>query len=369
MIKFAAEPGRFETFSIIGFWGAGAVQGIIFLLLVLFAPIGERIFRLEPQDLIIAGAIPLVFWVRDWGFCVQQTLYQTARLFWIELVYWGGTSAGFIWFWLMGSGAITEIFVIIFSSALLSSLLAVIVWPRGIRITLRLDRPALAELFRYGIYTLGLGFSSSLLAGADLILLGAIYNSEIVGIYGGAKRIYSVVAALVSTVGLLVIPYASKLAAENRMADVRALYEKTVAYMVAGMGMAIGVGWVLAAPFYRYVMPEAYEKSIPLFRILLIAAPFEGLFYITTAILYGIGAASVTVVTSSLALGLLALLLPTAAYFFGTTGTAIAQVALTAFVGILMTWRAGQKVNGEWRSTVGRLKTAINGILWRLGTK
>ncbi len=369
MIKFAAEPGRFEATSTVGFWLSGAFQVATFLLLALLAPIGERIFRLEPHDLLIAGAIPLVFWVRDWGFCVQQTAYQTQRLFWIEAVYWVGTALGFVWFKLYGAGSVGEVFLIVFGCAVLSSLYAVVVWPKGISLALKLDIATLKQLLHYGLYTVGLGLSASLLAGADLIVLGAIYNAEIVGIYGGAKRVYSVVAALVSTVGLLVIPYASKLAAENRMAEVRSLFEKTVAYMAAGMTVAVGVGWLLAAPFYHYIMPSTYGNSVPLFRLLLLAAPFEALFYITAAILYGIGAASVTVVTSSLALGLLVVVLPASAYFFGATGAALSQVVVTAFAGIMMTWRAGQKVNAEFGTTFGRLSAGLDAALRKLGRK
>lgn len=360
MIKIAAEPGRFRETAVIGFWAAGLIQIIIFITLWLFAPVGEKIFRLEPNDFLIAGTMPLIFWIRDWGFCVQQTLYHTRRLFWIEFVYWGGISLGFVWFRFMGLGGLRELFTIIYGAAALSSLSAVVVWPSETQIFSRIDRNTVRELFNYGFYSIGLGLSAGLLAGADLIILGAIYNSEIVGIYGGAKRIYMVVAALVSTAGLLVIPYASKLAAEKRLPEIRALFEKTVAYMATGMGLAVGAGWLLAEPFYRLILPAAYIESIPCFQLLLIAAPFEGLFYITTAILYGMGAAGITVMTSSMALGLLVVLLPTAAYFFGITGTAVAQVTVTAFVGVLMTARAGRKVGGEWGTTMERLSICFS---------
>jgi len=367
MIKFAAEPGRFDATCNVGFWLAGGLQLAIFGVLSLLAPVGERIFRLEPLDLVIAGAIPLVFWIRDWGFCAQQAAYRTAKLFIIEAVYWVGTMAGFIWFRFQGNGQIGQVFVIVFACAILSSLASILLWPLSGRFSFRIDRDSLRQLLNYGVTTVGLGLSSALLAGADLIVLGAIYNSEIVGIYGGAKRVYTVVSAMISTVGLLVIPYASRLAAEGRQEEIRSLFEKTVAYLAVGMAGVVGIGWLLATPFYHYVMPASYGDSVPLFRLLLLAAPFEGLFYLTTAILYGIGAASVTLVTSTMALGLLVVVLPTLAYFFGSTGAAVAQVSVTAFVGILMTWRAGQNVQGEWLSTVKRIPTALQSIMSRTG--
>lgn len=363
MIKFAAEPGRFASVTKSGLMAGGALQLLLGGLLATAAPIAARILRLEPSDIMLAAALPMTFWIRDWGFCIQQTLYRTRRLFFIELIYYAGAAVGYVLLWRSGSASAVDVLRVNFAAAGASSLLTLALWPRGVTNGATVIRGVARQMFGYGLYTVGLGVSASLLAGADLMILGAIYTPEVVGLYGGAKRIYAVVSALISSAVLLVIPYASKLAAEERSAEARELFEKSTVYMAAGLTAVVAVGWLLAGPFYRLMMPPAYGASAPLFRLLLLAAPFEGLFNVTGSILYGLGAAATAAVTSGVGLVVLALALPMGAYFFGTTGAAVAQVLATAFTGILMTIGAARATRATVGSTLDRLWRGIGGVL------
>jgi PST family polysaccharide transporter len=249
-----------------------------------------------------------------------------------------------------------------FLAAGVSTLVALMFWPKEAGTPFGFDRADARRIIRYGGFTVGLGVSAGLLAGADLIILGAIYTPEVVGVYGGAKRIYGVVSALISTAGLLVIPYVSRLNAEGRADETRALFEKAAAYIAAGLAAAVVVGWLLADPFYRYVMPAGYAASAPLFIILLTAAPFEGLYNITASVLYAMGSAGISVVISALGVVILAVALPLSAYYGGMLGAAWSQVAVTALVGVVMTWQAGRIVGAGLVSALGRLVQCIRGV-------
>jgi len=355
MIKFAAEPGRFDRVSQTGLLLSLGTVILLGGMIAASAPLTAKIFRLEVKDILLASLLPLAFWLRDWGFCAQQTLYRTGRLFAVEAVYYVGVSVGCIWIWSKGQGVAGDVVAVNLFAAGASSLLALVLKPKSDSVTLRDIRSESGPLLRYGFYTLGIGVSANLLAGADILVIGAIYNPEIVGIYSGAKRIYAVASTLISTVGLLVMPYASRLTAEGRGNEMRALLEKSLAYVTLGLVGVTIVGWFSADRFYHIFLPESYAASAPLLKILLIAAPFEGIYNISGSILYGAGAATAVAATSALGLVALGALLPLGAYFYSLTGAATSQVIGACIVGLIMYLKASRQTGSTLSGITTRL--------------
>jgi len=365
MIKFAAEPGRFDRVSQTGLLLSLATVILLGALVGLTAPLTAKVFRLETRDIMLAALLPLAFWLRDWGFCAQQTLYRTGRLFAVEAVYYVGVAAGCVWIWSKGQGDAGDVIVVNLVSATASSFLSLVLKPSIKGVTLGDILAESKPLLRYGFYTLGIGVSANLLAGADVLVIGAIYNPETVGIYSGAKRIYAVASTMISTVGLLVMPYASRLAAEGRSSEMRALLEKSLAYVTLALVSVTIIGWFSADWFYRIFLPESYASSAPLLQILLIAAPFEGIYNISGSILYGAGAATAVAITSTLGLVALAILLPFGAYYFSLTGTATAQVIGACLVSLIMYRRAAQQTGATASSTLNRLRVGFLSVVGR----
>ncbi|MBM3329753.1 MAG: hypothetical protein FJY67_09840 [Calditrichaeota bacterium] len=365
MIKFASEPGRHEAMARTGFGLNALFYLAAGLLLILVAPLLGGMLKVERSDIYLAAAFLPLFFLRDWSFCVHQTLYRMKHLFLLDAIYYLGSAGGY--FYLRQTNAMQSALdplLVNFIAALASSLAVV---PLGglTNLLRRIAWGEAKELLRYGVLTLGIGLSSSLVYGADLLLLGAIYNPAIVGVYGGAKNIYRVVSALTAAMGVLVMPYASRLAATGNRAELGALFEKATAYVVIGLGGFAMLMMLAAEPFFRLFMGASYLEAAPLLRIMMLAAPFEGLFNVTGTILYGIGAAGAVAAVSGVSLMVMAILLPAGVYFYAGYGAAIALAATLATAGLLMFRRGRQEFDSPVSAIVRRLLQTAGHFLAR----
>jgi len=364
MIKFAAEPGRLETMARTGFWLNGILYLCAGLIIWSLSPLLSKILQVQTRDILLAIAFLPLFFIRDWSFCVQQTLYRMRRLFLLDAVYFLGSSAGYIYLW--HTNRITQaadILYINFLAALVSSLVALITGSGVKTIFMSVKWRDIKQILQYGYWTLKIGLFSSLLSGADSLILGAIYNPAIVGVYSGAKKVYQVVSAFTAAIGVLVMPYASRLASDGRVPEVRALYEKAVGYTTVGLvSFALFMG-LAADYFFAIFMGQNYQGSAPLLRLMMLGAPFEGLFVTAGTLLYGIGAANAAAVVSGYGLLILCILLPLGAYFGAGFGAAGAVGLTLAIAGIWMFRRASTIIDSSLGAIAARISIAVKTLL------
>ncbi len=364
MLRFGSDTEQFDLMIRSGF------QLSLFLYLACgsiiwtVAPLLAAMLRITTADIRLVIPLMAAFFFRDFGFFVQQILYRTSKIFFIEAVYFIGSVIGMLYL-IADKGMLTgrEALIVNIIAAGASSLLALVFGFSGARLIGRFDVTALKRIVNYGFYTLPIGLSSSFIYGADTLVLGIIYNPAVVGVYGGAKKVYQVVSAITQAVGILVLPYVSRLSASERKDDIRALFEKVSIYIWLGLAVCALIGCLLAERLYMFLGPD-YSASASILMIMLIAAPFEGLFHATGNILYGIGEAKKVALVSTVSLVVLLLLLLPGAYFLGIKGAAGALTVSLLISGVWMFRVSGKYLDSGLKASLTRLMNNIRGF-WK----
>lgn len=360
MLRFGADPDRHDKTI-----GAGFYLSIIYYLFFasviwVTAPLGSAILRVEVADLRLVSFLLLAFFFRDFGFFVQQIAYKTKRLFFIEATYWLGSAGGFIYLYLSrGNFEVRELLLVNIFAALASSVMSIIL---GFGWIVRLggfDFGAARRIMKYGLYTLPIGLTASITASADVLILGAIYTPAVVGVYSGAKRVYQVLSSVTQAVGLLILPYASRLSAANRRDEIRALFEKTTVYIWLALAVLAGILWMSADNLYALIGKD-YSGAASILMILLIAVPFDGVYHVSSHILYGVGQARKVALVAVGSLTILLLLLMSGTYFFALHGTAVALCTGLTIAGIWMYLVAGKEYDSGLMPSLRRFGTNLS---------
>ncbi len=333
MIRHAAVPDQFRISIRTGFHLILLLYTVIALLIWFTAPITAKMLRVTIIEIRYVPFLMAAIFLREFGFCVQQTLYHTRHIFIIESLYFIGSAGGFILLGLTGKlkTALTALQVNLVA-ATASSVAVLLIGFGGVQFWRRLDIPEIKRQLRYGFITLWIGLAGSLGFGADILLLAGFYTPREVAIYNGAKAVYRLFSAFAQAVGMLVMPFASRLVSQNRTDELRSLYEKTTGYMTVGFLGLVVCGWLVTDLIYQVILGGAYIESAPIFRLLIFAAPFEGLYLTTGNFLYGIGAAAKVAVISGIGVvAWLAAAIPgiyLADVIGGTAGLVLAMVVL-----------------------------------------
>ena len=355
MIRFGAVSQQFDPIMRAGFYLNGLLYLLCGVILWMMAPAVAPILKVNASDLQYAPLLMAAFFVRDYCFCLQQTIYRTERIFIIEIVYYVGAALGFVY--LVFCDALTTAQTVLnvnLWAAIASSIIALTLGFGGMRFIAPIDLMSVRRIIRYGVETLGLGVSNSLLYSADTWVLARLGTLSDVGIYNGAKAVWRVLSSVNQAMSLLILPYAARLEAQGQPDDRRALFEKTVAYSWMGLAVAAVVGGIIAKPFYAAFLGDEYIGSALLLIVMLIGSPFEGVFNVAATILYGVGSGRIAANVSFVGVGILVALLLPATYFFGTIGAATALSVSLIAVGVLM-----------FRTVAGRLDSSIKCVAQR----
>ncbi|MDP8228133.1 MAG: hypothetical protein P9M15_01625, partial [Candidatus Electryoneaceae bacterium] len=158
MIRFGALPQQFDKIMRGGFY----LNGLLYLLcsttLWIMAPVIAPILKVNASDLRYAPLLLATFFVRDYCFCIQQTIYRTERIFFIEAVYYIGAASGFVY--LVYYDALTTAQMALnvnLWAAIVSSFVAVTLGFGGVKLIARIDIISVRRIIRYGVETFGLG--------------------------------------------------------------------------------------------------------------------------------------------------------------------------------------------------------------------
>lgn len=334
MIRFGAVPERFKDVVNAGFYLSLLFYIAGALLVWATAPITSAILRVSVEEIHLVPLLMAAIFLREYGFCVQQTLYRTRRIFVIEAIYFLGSAGGFIY--LAACGDLTTAEAVIYvnlMAAAASSVVAVLFGFNKACLWTKINLRETVELLKYGVLTLWIGIAGSITSGADILLLGVFFTPVEVAIYNGARVVYKFASAFIQAAGLLIMPYASRLSSQGRNGDLKSLYEKTIGYITVSLAVMTLIGWLVAGKMYGLLLGGAYSASVPIFCLLIIAAPFEGLYTVTGYVLYGSGAARTVAFISGVGVIIwLACAIPgiyiTHSIQGGTAGLVIAMIAL-----------------------------------------
>ncbi len=364
MIRFGAEAGQFDRMLRTGMYLNGMLYLIFASAIFIASPLIASMLRISVTEVNLVIVLLTVFWIRDFMYCLNQILYRTGRIFFIEAIYWLGSSVGFIYFAslnrLVESTTVLEINII---AALASTIISLMLGLGGLKLFGKIKLEDTKKILAYGFDTLGIGLSNSFIYGIDIWIIGVIYTPKEVGIYNGAKAVWRVLSSINQAVGMLVLPYAARLKSENNSLKLRELFEKVTAYSWVGLTAAACIGILFCDSFYHFFLGGRYMGSILILQIMLIGAPFEGIFNVSGNILYGLGEAR-TVAKISLkgAMILLVLLFP-AIYFFQGIGAAVILSFTLLYLGMSMFTTASLHLNTNLRNVTDRFLRNMSNLL------
>ena len=367
MIRFAAEPGQFGRMIRAGFVLNCIIYIIIGIGVWVLSPIAAGMYRIETADIRIVPALLAVFLLRDFCYCLQQTIFRTRTIFFIDAVYYIGSAGGFV-FLLMTDSLSTakQALEVNLIAGIASSIVAMALGFGGARLLGGFEVASMRKIVHYGYYTVGIGLANALIYEADKQVIGIIYTPVEVGIYSGAKIVWKVFSSVNQAVGMLILPYASRLAATKNTHELKALLEKAVAYCWFGLaGLAVVCG-IAASQVYSFFLGDVYNASIPLLLIMLVAAPFEGVFNVAGSILYGIGEARKVAKVSLGVLAVLVFALFPGAYLFGGPGAASAMALALIISGLWMFRTAAKELDSGFKPTLTRLAGNVKSIFQKI---
>ncbi|MFN3821363.1 MAG: lipopolysaccharide biosynthesis protein [bacterium] len=358
-VKFGAEPRSLEESLQAGLTLNAFFYLLMAVLLGLSDSFFHSLFRLERGDILLVGIIPIAFLLRDWGFVFYQVRYQMFRIFLLDSIYFIGIIVGYYllvrWGFMHSAKQVIMINIV---CAIASSLWAL--GNVGISFPWRftLDIRIINRIIGYGFSTLGLGLVGILLYTVDTAILGAIYHPEIVGIYSGGRSVYRVISLSITGLGTMVLPYASKLHSEGRTDELRALYEKVVGYLFVVLTIFALLLILFSESIFLFLFGERYIASASVLQILCIGAPLEGIFTISSLLLYGAGWGKLVNRVALWVTALLPFLVFWGSYWAGPKGAALGMV-ITMTIGM---WQVMKTAHSLLGTSVFRIfnRVAVN---------
>jgi len=373
MIKYASPDADFSRFIRTGMFLSALLYLTIGIAVWITAPISAGMLRISAQDIRLVPLLMATIFMREIGFSIQQIRLRTNRIFFLEAVYYIGSALGLVVLYfsdnLTTSHAALTVNIIAAGSA---SILALKFGFDEARLWRMIRLKEIVDLLRYGWKTLGIGLSAFLINGMDILVIGAVYTPIEVAIYTGAKKVYQMISALTQAASLIIMPYASRLANKMNKVELRVAYEKVLGYFCSASVLIIIVGWAAAGYLYPRLLHGEYTGSTPIFRLLLLGAPFEIIFTLAGNFLYGTGAVGIVASISLLGLGLWLILafILLKIFALGGLGAAYALVAVMIFTGILMHIKAAKEFDTNWSKIIQRLgKTGATFLSSLRGTK
>lgn len=171
---------------------------------------------------------------------------------------------------------------------LASSLMGLWLVRRDLRPGFRFHRGLMKRMFAFGKYTFGTVATSCTYQYADIYVVGLFLNMEAVGLLATVKIGRHGFELYRQAMTLVAFPAFSRLDAENRPSDLKALYEKGIYYSTILL-LAMVLVLLLGADLLFDVILKKYSDGAPLLRLLALGGLFIGWQIIGESLLYGIG--------------------------------------------------------------------------------
>jgi O-antigen/teichoic acid export membrane protein len=173
------------------------------------------------------------------------------------------------------------------AAAGLGSLIALAV---GLRLFEGPPTRALARrIGRFGAFSFGSALGSSAGQQADSLLAGALLPETGVASYQAAKLFFRVFNVLSQAINQVTMPLVSRLQAQARSLELRALYEKGVWFLHLVLVPTVILLILLAKPLYGLFYGQRYSDSVPVFRILVLGALMLPWISVGSSFLMGLG--------------------------------------------------------------------------------
>lgn len=218
--------------------------------------------------------VALGFLVRNFTLKVAQLHIDTRGTFIIDAAWVGSTALLLLHGWRTGwlADAVDMMYVSA-ASAFLSSIVGIIFYRNSIRFARKFDRGLLRRMIRFGIGQFGSALTMALQAQGDVLILGTLASSALVGNYDVAKKFFRGFEGIRDAGALFIYPAVARLSAQKREQELAVLIEKMIAFMTIVMVPIVLVIWLAPIDYlFAAIFKNSYQDASGLFRILSLAA-------------------------------------------------------------------------------------------------
>jgi len=256
---------------------------------------------------------------------IFQMRFHTKELFFMDMIYFGGSSIIVAIYAMMGriTSAYDVIYITIITAAA-SSIYSIIAARRDILFRPRFSKAMLKRIFHFTRYQTATGTVHVIQQNLDGILIQIFLGFEAQANYQVAKFFFKGFDVLRDTQGIFVFPAASKYHASGDRATLKKIIEKATSLLFLAMVPVCLLLIVFAPLVFHILYGTKFDVSIPIFRILIATGFLLPVVMVAMSALVGMGKVKQVfrIILASLIVnaGLTAILL----YTIGIEGAAIA---------------------------------------------
>jgi O-antigen/teichoic acid export membrane protein len=293
IVKFGVEPDtkleELVTVTTVLFF---AFLGSALILVSLFpAVVGSLLHIPELEGLIpylVALAIlttPRVVFSK-----VLQSRFRMKEIFFVDFANFG--LASILIYILLPMGRIhdaQDVIRITVLTGAASSIVAIILVRPYIAFRFRYSRAMLGRISEFVRYQAAMGLTSTLQQNLDTLLVSSFMGAAGAGIYSGAKMLFRGFDIVRETMTLFVFPASSKYYSRGDIPTLRTILEKSVSFLYLLL-VPVAVVLLLGSPLiFHTIYGAKYDGSIPIFRILVLAAIFFPIQMVFNVTMTGMG--------------------------------------------------------------------------------
>lgn len=225
------------------------------------------------RELYYVGAAKILFNVMlvEWLFQgMQDFRYVTLRTMAIRLLYVIG-----VFVFVRSRNDYTAYFYVTIAQAVVNALVNWRYARRYIRFRLRLRgmREFVFPVFSMGVNMILLSFYTTF----NVIYLGSACDSEAVGFYTTATKLYGIFISIISAYNGVFIPHLNDLYARGELQQFRETVTKSIHLVSLAALPIITIGACLAPQIIRLVAGEGFERSVFPFQIILVQVLLVGI--------------------------------------------------------------------------------------------
>ena len=158
-----------------------------------------------------------------------------------------------------------------FASALIGFIL---IFPVLKKVRLKISYDSHKKILNFGKYSVGAATTNLITNTADSYLISYLAGPIQVAYYNSAKFIYKFYQSIPQVLDVTLYPYSSKLAQENRRADLKALYEKILCYLYLILLPLNIVAFYFSEPLLSLLYKGKYEGSYLILQLFIIISSF-----------------------------------------------------------------------------------------------
>lgn len=333
LTKFAAETDDNGPFIVASLVVNAIFYGIIsVVILLLRQPIASLLDSTGEGNFgVLAGYVPLLLlgsYYRSFAISLLQSKYQIQKIFWIDAVYFIGTFGLILIAKKVNRfGTAEDMILLNVYGQLLSSLLAIVLTRKQLRIKLKFHREAFRKMWDFGKYAFGGNANYNLFSQSDIFFVSSISGITAAATYGAAKnftRIFDVVGQVIQ---MFLLPLTSRLEAEGKQVELAKVFEKTVHFASLLLVPVFVVMVGLPDQLLAFLYGDKYNAGSSMLRVFSLMSFIIPLNATGASAIMGTGktkiAFFITLFLLSLATGLYSVMVPIA----GPLGASIAYVA------------------------------------------